>query len=140
MEQSVIAQVMKYDNTLRQFALSLTLNADDAEDLYQETWLRVVRHIDQYCPDRAFEPWLTKICVNTYRSVLRRLARHPLLNFRTNEEQEAFFRALPAPEDPDYGHLYQAVDNLPEKLRLAVILFYFEGMDVAGTAYAVSFE
>lgn len=34
----------------------------------------------------------------------------------------------------DYGPLYEAVDGLPEKLRLAVILFYFEEMDIAATA------
>lgn len=78
--------------------------------------------------------WLTKICVNTYRNTLRRIARSPLLNFQTNEEKDALLQSVPAPENPDYGPLYEAVDGLPEKLRLAVILFYFEEMDIAATA------
>lgn len=40
----------------------------------------------------------------------------------------------PGTGNPDYGPLYEAVDGLPEKLRLAVILFYFEEMDIAATA------
>ncbi len=58
----------------------------------------------------------------------------PLLNFQTNEEKDALLQSVPAPENPDYGPLYEAVDGLPEKLRLAVILFYFEEMDIAATA------
>ena len=51
-----------------------------------------------------------------------------------NEEKDALLQSVPAPENPDYGLLYEAVDGLPEKLRLAVILFYFEEMDIAATA------
>ena len=36
----------------------------------------MVKHISQYDPSREFEPWLTRICVNTYRSTLRRLAQN----------------------------------------------------------------
>ena len=120
----------------RLYGLCLTLCADsyEAEDLYQDTWLRAVKSISQYDPCRPFEPWLTRICVNTYRNTLRRIARSPLLNFRTNEEKDAFLQSVPAPENPDYSSLYEAIDALPEKLRLAVILFYFQGMDIAATA------
>lgn len=96
----------------RLYGLCLTLCADsyEAEDLYQDTWLRAVKSISQYDPTRAFEPWLTKICVNTYRNTLRRIARSPLLHFRTNEEKDALLQSVPAPENPDYSSLYDAID------------------------------
>ena len=56
------------------------------------------------------------------------------MNFQTNAEKDAFWQSVPALEQPDYSPLYEAVDQLGEKLRLAVILFYFEGMDIAATA------
>ena len=64
----------------RLFGLCLTLCAhrQDAEDLYQDTWLKALAHFHQYDPNRPFEPWLTRICVNTYRNSLRRLARSPI--------------------------------------------------------------
>lgn len=34
----------------------------------------------------------------------------------------------------DYAELHQAIDKLPEKLRIAVILFYFRDMDVVSAA------
>ena len=43
--------------------------------------------------------------------------------------------SVPAPEEPDYSPLYEAVGKLPEKLRLAVILFYFRGEDLISTAH-----
>ena len=94
----------------------------------------VCSRLGQYDPSREFEPWLTKICVNTYRNTLRRIARSPLLNFRTNEEKDALLQSVPAPENPDYSPLYEAINGLPEKLRLAVIMFYFKEMDIAATA------
>lgn len=120
----------------RLFGLCMTLCGDpyEAEDLYQETWLKVVRNIYRYDPAREFEPWLTKICVNTYRNTLRRIARSPVLNFRDTREKDTMMQSVPAPEKKDYEPLYEAVRNLPEKMRLTVVLFYFEDMDIRSAA------
>ena len=120
----------------RLFGLCMTLCADpyEAEDLYQETWLKVVRNISRYDPAREFEPWLTKICVNTYRNTLRRIARSPVLSFRDTREKDTMMQSVPAPEKKDYEPLYEAVRNLPEKMRLTVVLFYFEDMDIRSAA------
>lgn len=126
--------IQRYGRRLYGLCRSLCPHPFDADDLYQETWLRVVRHIDRYDPAREFEPWLTQICVNTYRSALRRLARSPLLDFSSGEDKDRLLDSVPAPEEKDYSPLYEAVGKLPEKLRLAVALFYFQGEDLASTA------
>lgn len=126
--------IQQYGRRLYGLCRSLCADPFDADDLYQETWLRVVKHISQYDPSREFEPWLTRICVNTYRSILRRLAKSPLLDFSSGEEKDRLLASIPAPEKTDYAPLYEAVGKLPEKLRLAVILFYFRGEDLASTA------
>ena len=125
--------IRQYGKRLYGLCRSLCASTFEADDLNQDTWLRVVKSISQYDPSREFAPWFTKICVNTSRNPLRRIARNPLLNFRTNEEKDVFLQSVPAPENPDYAPLYEAIDRLPEKLRLAVILFYFEEMDIAAT-------
>lgn len=126
--------IRKYGKRLYGLCLTLCANPFDADDLYQDTWLQVIRNISRYDESREFEPWLTKICVNTYRNTLRRIARSPLLNFKTNEEKDSALEAVPAPEKEDYTPVHEAVDRLPEKLRLAVILYYFEEMDIAAVA------
>lgn len=114
--------------------MTLCTDPYEAEDLYQETWLKVVRNISRYDPAREFEPWLTKICVNTYRNTLRRIARSPVLSFRDTREKDTMMQSVPAPEKKDYEPLYEAVRNLPEKMRLTVVLFYFEDMDIRSAA------
>ena len=126
--------IQQYGRRLYGLCRTLCANSFDADDLYQETWLKAFRHFSQYDPARPFEPWLTQICVNTYRSVLRRAFRSPILPFRTTQEQDEALQSVPAPEAADYSDLHRAVDALPEKLRLTVILFYFRDMDITYTA------
>ncbi len=126
--------IRQYGKRLYGFCLYLCANPFEADDLYQETWLKAVKHFSQYDPEKDFEPWITKICVNTYRNTLRRIARSPLLNFTSNEEKDSILQSVPAPEKKDYSPLYEAIDRLPEKLRITVILFYFRDMDVKEAA------
>ena len=127
--------IIKYGPRLFGLCRTLCGNGPDAEDLYQETWLRAYRFLHRYDPGRPFEPWLTKICVNIYRSLLRRLVREPALrDFASNEEKDHLLEQVPAEERQDYTELHRAIDSLPEKLRVTVILYYFEDRDVATAA------
>lgn len=127
--------IRNYGKRLYGLCTFLCANSYEAEDLYQETWLKVVKNISKYDSTKDFEPWLTTICVNTYRNTLRRIAKSPLFNtFTTTEEKEDILNSIPAPDGADYSDLYAAIDRLPEKLRLTVILFYFRDMDINTTA------
>ena len=126
--------IRKYGKRLYGLCMTLCADKHEADDLYQDTWVKVLKRFDTYDPSRDFEPWLTRLCVNTYRDRLRRLSRSPFLNFSTNETKEAFLLTATAPELEDYSDLYAAIDQLPEKLRLTIILFYFEDMDIEKTA------
>ena len=121
----------------RLYGLCLTLCADkyDADDLYQDTWLKVLQYLDNYDPVREFEPWLTTICVNTYRDRLRRLRKSPLFHgFRSSEEKDQLLAKAESPTRPDYSPLYDAIDKLPDRLRLTVILYYFRELNQQETA------
>lgn len=130
--------IAKYGRRLYGLCRRLCPVREDADDLYQDTWLKALKCLDQHDPSRPFEPWLTRICVNTYRSQLRRLARSPFLSFRSAEDLESVLQNTAAPEADDYAEVRAAVEQLPDKLRLVVILFYFEDLDVAATAAALS--
>ena len=131
---NIDSYIRQYGGRLYGLCRTLCASEADADDLYQETWLKVIRYYDRYDPSREFEPWLTRICVNTYRSTLRRMIRSPVFPFHTNEEKDAAMEKLAAPEKEDYAALYAAIDQLPKKLRLTVILFYFRDMDIASVS------
>lgn len=126
--------IRKYGKRLYGLCMTLCADKHEADDLYQDTWVKVLKRFDTYDPSRDFEPWLTRLCVNTYRDRLRRLSRSPFLNFSSNETKDAFLLTATAPEKEDYSDLYAAIDQLPDKLRLTIILFYFQDMDTEKTA------
>lgn len=131
----------------RLFGLCRTLCAGmfDAEDLYQETWLKVCQKIHRYRASEPFEPWLTAICVNTYRDMLRRNKSSPIFNdFGSSEEKEMMMEKIPAQSgDPyksvasEFSELKEAIDRLPEKMRVVIILYYFHDWDIHRTAIAL---
>ncbi|MBE6676126.1 MAG: sigma-70 family RNA polymerase sigma factor, partial [Ruminococcaceae bacterium] len=81
--------IKQYGKRLYGLCVTLCTNTFDADDLYQETWLKVVKSIDQYDPSKDFEPWLTRICVNTYRNVVRRRSVISVVEFQTTEDKDA---------------------------------------------------
>ena len=127
--------IRDYGKRLYGLCMVLCANSYEADDLYQETWLKVVKYIDRFDKTKEFEPWLTKICVNTYRSTLRRIAKSPIFNtFPSTEDKENLINSIPAPEREDYSELYAAIDRLPEKLRITVQLFYFRDMEITSVS------
>lgn len=126
--------IQQYGKRLYGLCMTLCANPFEADDLYQDTWLKVVKNFSQYDQTKDFEPWLTKICVNTYRNTLRRMAKSPFRTFTSTKEQENLLQSVLAPEAKDYSSLHLAIQKLPEKLRITVVLFYFCDMDIASTA------
>jgi RNA polymerase sigma-70 factor (ECF subfamily) len=127
--------INQYGKRLYGLCLTLCANSIEADDLYQETWMKVVKNISQYDVTKEFEPWLTQICVNIYRNALRRIARSPIFNgFSSNEGKEAVIESVSSASPKDYSVLHGAIDRLPEKLRVTIVLFYFRDMDLKSTA------
>jgi RNA polymerase sigma-70 factor (ECF subfamily) len=67
----------RYERPLYGF-LARHVGRGDAEDLQQETWLRVVRHAARFDPSRRFSTWLFQIAVNLARDWHRRARPEPV--------------------------------------------------------------
>lgn len=127
--------IQEYGRRLYGLCMALCRNPADADDLYQDTWMKVLLNLDRYNPSLPFEPWLTRICVNTWRNALRRIGRSPIFNeFTTSEEKDRMLEAVHTEPPQDHSDLHTAIRLLPEKLRLVIVLFYFQGMDIRSTA------
>ena len=94
----------------------------DVEDLYQETWLRVVRAARRFDPRRRFSTWLFQIALNLCRDWHRRPPPDPVDPAGIEPAPVADERADAA---IDARRLLAA---LPEAQRSAVILRYFHDL------------
>ena len=61
--------------------------------------------------------------------------KSPIFNgFASEEEKSAAMEHVAVQDKEDYSYLHEAINRLPEKLRMTVILFYFKEMDLNETA------
>lgn len=67
--------ISRYQNRLYRYLLRLVHQPAEAEDLFQQTWLRVVEKIRSFDPNRSFDSWLFTLARNLAIDHLRRV--HP---------------------------------------------------------------
>lgn len=129
MAEQLDQYIVQHGKRLFGLCVHLCGSTYEAEDLYQETWLRVVKNLHRYDKNKPFEGWLTTICVNVYRDILRRKkitsAFHGMQEGLLGKDSRDELENIPALEQADYSSLYAAVRCLPDKLRITIILYYF---------------
>ncbi|MGH9324176.1 MAG: RNA polymerase sigma factor [Vicinamibacteria bacterium] len=96
----------RYQNRLFRYLVRLTGNPTIAEDLFQQTWLKVIMRIHRYDERRPFEPWLFAVARNLAIDHLRRVAPESLDEPSTTGESR--IESLRA-EDP--GHLERLLEG-----------------------------
>lgn len=92
----------------------------DAEDVYQEVFLRLLRDTTEFVDTEHLKAWLLRVTVSRCTD-LRRSAW-----FRRTAPMEAAPNVA-APETAQYDELWQAIAQLPDNLRAVVYLYYVEG-------------
>jgi len=122
-------------SSLRSFAISLTRNVDQAEDLVQETVLRAITKQEKFEAGTNLRAWLFAILRNLFCSALRKI-KHEV------EDADGSYAATLV-TIPDYenrimlNELVAAVANLPLGQRQAIMLVGTEGMTYEEAAQAL---
>jgi RNA polymerase sigma factor (sigma-70 family) len=122
--------VREHGDRVYRLAYRLSGNAHDAEDITQETFIRVFRSLDGFQPG-SFEGWLHRITTNVFLDLVRR--RQRIRMEALPEETDRIAGREPSPEqafhdahlDPD---LQAALDDLLPEFRAAVVLCDVEGL------------
>src|SRR5665213_2311280 len=122
--------VRQHADRVYRLAYRLSGSQHDAEDLTQETFIRVFRSVQNYQPG-TFEGWLHRITTNLFLDMVRRRAR-----IRMEALPEDYDR-VPA-DEPNPEQIYHdsrlgpdlqaALDSLPPEFRPAVVLCANEGL------------
>jgi len=122
--------VKEHADRVYRLAYRLSGNPHDAEDLTQETFIRVFRSLASYKPG-TFEGWLHRITTNLFLDMVRRRSRLRMEGLP--EDTDRLPGGGPSPEqvyadthlDPD---LQEALDDLVPEFRAAVVLCDVEGL------------
>jgi RNA polymerase sigma-70 factor (ECF subfamily) len=138
--------LQKYRTPLVNFLFRMVRDQATAEDLAQEVFLRVYRARKQYSPSAKFTTWMfriaTNLALNSVRDNRYRKMETSIDAPQSNEEANVT-RDLPAREMRIDEHLVEqarvdmirrAVESLPEKQRVAVLLHKYEEMDYSEIA------
>jgi len=130
-------EAVPHMDTLYNFAIRMTGDPDEADDLVQETMLKAFRFFDKFEKGTNCKAWLFRILKNTYINEYRKISKEPnkvdyddIQNFYENikasdvksqhYEEDAFSRLL----DDDIS---SAITQLPEDFRTVIILSDIEG-------------
>lgn len=122
--------VRQHADRVYRLAYRLSGNQHDAEDLTQETFIRVFRSVQNYQPG-TFEGWLHRITTNLFLDMVRRRGR-----VRMEALPEDYDRVPAGEPDPEQIYhdsrlgpdLQAALDSLPPEFRAAVVLCDIEGL------------
>ena len=135
-EAGFAQKVLAYLDGLYTYAMTLSRNQAEAEDLVQETYLRAVRAAGQLAPDSNLKSWLYAILRNAWLNQVRHARSGPRMIDLDDETDPQGAAQVKSGDDPYASYVCQAerddvraaVNNLPQQFREVIVLREFEGL------------
>ncbi len=143
--QAMSILVEAYKNELFNLCFRLTFNQHDAEDLFQQTWVKATKNAAKY-EHQSFKPWLLKICINQYRDNYRQYVKrknHVKDDFESTSVKEYVLMAAGSTDSVEEQYerkhiqalIIANIDKLPQPQKVPMVLYYYQQMkysEIAG--------
>lgn len=113
--------VEAYSNMVWRLALAYTAHVPDAEDVFQEVFYRYFRHENSFESEEHRKAWLIRCTINRAKSVLTAPWKKRTLPLEVAEQVGV---------EDDCREVYAAVLALPQKYRIVIHSYYYEGLPV----------
>jgi len=142
-----VKEAIPHEKALYNYALKISGNSDDAQDLVQETYYKAYRHFDKFQSGTNSKAWMFMILKNSFINDYRKSKREPykldyeqIQNFyeniksdrsQTNNLDQEYFNNLFDDE------MTAAIDQLPTKMREVFLLCDLDGNSYEETAELV---
>ena len=129
-ERALASLIERYAARIHAHLRRMTGDRDDADDLLQDTWVRVARGARRFDAGRRVRPWLYGIASNLARDLHRR---------RQVRTRAALAERTPEGPSPPFERidLRERLARLPDRLREVVLLRYYGDLDEAEMAAAL---
>ena len=118
------AALAQYGDTVYRLAFAYTRNRADADDVFQEVFLRYFRRAPAFETEEHRKAWLLRVTINRAKSCLSRRVLH-------GPPQAGGAVPFSAPASME---LHEALSKLAPKYRTVIHLFYYEGYSTAQIA------
>ena len=139
--------VIKYQHRVVQLANRFVKDPSEAQDIAQEAFVRAYRALERFKGDSAFYTWLHRIVINVALNHLVSRSYRAYLTKVDIEEAEHSpnawqLRSMEGPEsllinDEIVQNIQRTIDELPEPMRVAIMLREFEGKNYEDIAKAL---
>ena len=113
----------KYQNNPYAVAFNVCKNAEDAEDVVQDTFIQYYSFKKQFDNEQHIRAWLIRVAINKAKNMNRTFWRKNKMSLEDYMETLTF-------ETPESSELFEAAMSLPEKYRIVVHLFYYEDYSI----------
>lgn len=113
--------VEQYSDMIYRIAIAITGNEEDAKDVFQETFLRLVKNQDKIQSEEHLKAWLIQVSGNCAKTI----ASSPW-----NKKTQGFLGEIEGNNQTDdllKNHLLSELHRLPQKYSIVLYLFYYEG-------------
>ncbi len=134
-DESLDLLIERYSRPLYKLCFNLVKNNFEADDLFQETWIKIIKNIHKY-KLKNFKNFLYKVCINTYKDQYRKNKRQK--NLFSLMEDELYMRRLEKVQATNsenilvqkelVNYMMENLYSLKDHYRIPLILFYFDGM------------
>lgn len=128
-ESNFSAVYEKYKNTVYGVTYNFMRNVSDAEDILQDVFVTLLRYDGEFDSEEHLKAWLIRVAVNASKKQLRNKAGR-----ETSELPED----LAAETKEEQSDVMAALLSLPEKYRIPLHLYYYEGYSTKEIAKALS--
>ncbi len=135
--------IWEHGKEIYSFCLSLTLNSQEADDLYQDTFLKAMELLHQINYGHNPKSYLLSVALKLWKNKKRKYAwRNRIANILSLTDELDLDAIEPPAFSPESEFLkkeestqvQQAVNRLPEKFKLPILLFYMEDLPLAQIA------
>lgn len=123
MKQTVQELVALYQNNLFAVAFNVCKNAQDAEDIVQDTFIQYYTMKKEFENEQHIRAWLLRVAINKAKNANHTFWRRNKLSLDDYMETLTF-------ETPQSENLFETVMRLPEKYRIVIHLYYYEDYSV----------
>lgn len=115
-------ELLRLQKNMYNFAYSLTLNSEDADDLLQDTSLRVLDNQEKFAENTNFKGWVLTVMKNIFINNYRKIVRNQTIIDQTEDLYHLNLSQDSGIMSPDglyaMNELMDGIDKLPEEFRI----------------------